>query len=123
MTDTAIQPKPKQPFITDRKQLSDPKVFETFEKMVRAMIEFDDIAEALTARYLLEEVLVGKYPELKGENPVLYAKYQNMIVLLRWMTLSSREFSEIEDLLKNHLFDAYKAGISVRKKLQDVLDV
>ncbi len=110
-------------FITDRKQLAYPEVFEQFKQIVEGSIEFDNREEALKARMLLEDILIGKYPELKTESPELYEKYQKLIVLLKFECLSSRPFAEIENLIKNHLTDAIKAKIPIQEKFQDVLNV
>jgi len=122
-TSAAVSSQNPKSFITDRKQLADSKVFEAFEDLVKKIIDFNDREQSLKARFVLEDMLLNEYPQLAEEAPVLFVKYKKLVVLLKFLLLSTRPWTEIEELIQNHLVEAIAAKIPVHEKLNDVLRV
>mgnify|MGYP001605518717 CR=1 FL=1 len=111
------------PFITDRKQLADPAVLKQFSNLVREIVRADNREQAIEGRFVLEDMLLGEYPQLATENREIYNQYQEQIALLKFVVLSARPLPEIEKLLRDYSLLALRSGIPVQLKLQEVLDV
>jgi hypothetical protein len=109
--------------ITDPKQLADPKIYQVFEDFVMQIIQNDHGDQALRVRARLEDELLVKYPQLQKEKPELFIKYNQLVVLLKFVLFSSRPFEQIEELIHSYLLFAINHKVSIQDKFQDVLDV
>ncbi len=111
------------PNITEAKQLADPALFQQFETLVQKIIDKDDQEVALLGRRVLEDILLPQYPELQNGEPEIHERYQRLIVLLKFINLAVRGMPEITSLIENNLIVALQAGIPIKKKFQEVLNV
>lgn len=102
-------------------QLSDPAIFDQFEKLVKEIIKEDDQEVALLGSRVLKDLL-KQYPQLRQSSPELFGRYLVLLALLRFINLSVPGLPEISELIRNHLVDALRAGIPVVRKFEDVLD-
>lgn len=111
------------PNITDAKQLADPAMLQQFETLVKKIIEKDDQEVALLGRRVIEDMLLPQYPQLQNEAPEIYDHYQRLIILLKFINLVVRGMPEITSLIEKHLIAALQAGIPIKKRLQEILNV
>lgn len=111
------------PVVTNREQLVDEAVFNRFADEVARIVQANDEKEALEGRFVLEEMLLGRYPLLESQAPDLYHRYQELIALLKFIALSTRPMPDIVELLRKQLTVGLKSSIGLRDKFQDVLDL
>ncbi len=112
-----------KPFVTDPDQLSDPSVLKEFKEIVEELVKFDDQEQAIKAKDLLENILLPLNKSLEFDHPEIFQEYFNLIVILKFITLSARSLKEVVDLIKTQIITVLTSKIKMKEKLQDVLDV
>lgn len=110
-----------EPIINSPNQIIEPDVLGKFEKLTAELVRSNNIEEAFNLSILLEYLLYKENLSLRQQNPNLYAKYEQLLNLCRFVSIISLNLNEIENLLKNYTLLALKKGINVQNKLYVVL--
>ncbi|MBI2356217.1 MAG: hypothetical protein HYV13_03380 [Candidatus Doudnabacteria bacterium] len=111
------------PVLTNLSQLSEQATVVQFENLVKEIITRDDGETALLGVTILTHLL-KEHPQLKIDYPQVYARYEKLIGLLKFINLSAQAgLPEIKQIIADRLLDAIEAGIKVTAKLDFVLDV
>ena len=106
-----------KPFITDAKQLIDPKVYQQFEDLAREFIATDNEEQALKGRQLLEDILLPQNKTLKIQQPKLYAEYQKILTLFKYVCLPLRPLTEVDSLISSSFLFALDLALILKISL------
>ena len=90
---------------------------EKFQEITKEIIWTEDISRSRTLIVKIENLLKEK-PDLSVNQPQLYQYYQDILIKLRFVALTTLPDQQVFDLIKGHFLDALKTGIAVYRILE-----
>ncbi len=109
--------------ITDVQSLLTADFVQAVVPVAERAVKTDDEEVAMLARVVLEDILTPRYLGLAADDHGLFQHVQELVRQLKFVTLHARPMPEIQQLLREQVIAAFRAGIDVHNELQEVLEV